>query len=178
MITNHDRKSFGSRWKNSKSWSDDWHRRFWSAFRCLGTHFVESFCMSKSSWMMEPTCPREMPSCSAIDLGEIWWSSKISSLIWSIISRGGHCFGSSRTRHIIGGKITFKLGHPVFDGEFLSVPCLAGKETWWRLASPCCWNRARHLTYFLSASVTRKDLAHKQTPISNDTISSVYDIGK
>jgi len=31
--------------------------------------------------------------------------------------RGGHCFGSSRTRRITGGKITtFKLGHPIFDG--------------------------------------------------------------
>ena len=31
--------------------------------------------------------------------------------------RGGHCFGSSRTGRITGGKITtFKLGHPVFDG--------------------------------------------------------------
>ena len=30
--------------------------------------------------------------------------------------------------------------------EFPSAPCLAGKEkkkTWWRLESPCCWNRAR-----------------------------------
>jgi len=35
---------------------------------------------------------------------------------------------------------------------------LAGKKTWWQLASPCCWNRARRLTCFLSASVTRKDL--------------------
>ena len=31
--------------------------------------------------------------------------------------RGGHCFGSTRTRRITGGKITtFKLDHPVFDG--------------------------------------------------------------
>jgi len=30
------------------------------------------------------------------------------------ILRYGHCFGSSRTRRITGGKITtFKLGHPV-----------------------------------------------------------------
>jgi len=30
--------------------------------------------------------------------------------------RGDHCFGSSRTRRITGGKITtFKLGHPVCD---------------------------------------------------------------
>jgi len=27
--------------------------------------------------------------------------------------------------------------------EFPSAPCLAGKETWWQLASPFCWNRAR-----------------------------------
>jgi hypothetical protein len=35
--------------------------------------------------------------------------------------------------------------------------CLAGKKSWWQLASRCCWNRACHLTCFLSASVTRKD---------------------
>jgi len=51
--------------------------------RYFGTHFVESFHMSKSSWMMDPTRSREVPSCSAI---EIWRSSKISSWIWSIIS--------------------------------------------------------------------------------------------
>ena len=63
-----DRKSFGSRQKNSKYCSDDWHRwRFWSAFRHFGTHFAESFRMSKSLWMMDPTCLREMPSCSAVD---------------------------------------------------------------------------------------------------------------
>jgi len=27
--------------------------------------------------------------------------------------------------------------------EFPSAPCLAGKETWWQLASRCCWNCAR-----------------------------------
>ena len=87
MVTNRDRKSFGSRWKNSKSCSDDWHRwRFWSAFGHFGIYFAESFHMSKSTWMMDPTHSHEMPSCSAIDLAEIRRSSKISSLIWSIIS--------------------------------------------------------------------------------------------
>ena len=87
MVTNRDRKSFGSRRKNSKSCSDDWHRwRFWSAFRHFGTHFAESFCMSKSSWMMDPTGSCEMPRCLAIDLAEIRWSSKMRSWIWSIIS--------------------------------------------------------------------------------------------
>ena len=67
--------------------SDDWHR--WllrSAFRHFGTHFVESFRMSKSSWMMDPTRSREMSSFLAIDLAKIRPSSKISSWIWSIIS--------------------------------------------------------------------------------------------
>ena len=73
--------------KNSKSCSGDWHCwRFWSAFRHFGTHFAESFRVSKSSWMMDPTRSREMPSCSVIDLAEIRRSSKISSWIWSIIS--------------------------------------------------------------------------------------------
>ena len=65
--------------KNSKISSDNWHRwRFWSALRHFGTHFAESFRMSKSSWMMDPTRWREMPSCSAIDLAEIRRSSKIT----------------------------------------------------------------------------------------------------
>ena len=81
-----DRKSFGSRRKSSKSCSDDWHRwRFWSAFRHFGTRFGESFRMSKSSWMMDPTRSRDMPSYSAIDLAEIRGSSNIRSWIWSII---------------------------------------------------------------------------------------------
>ena len=62
-----DRKSFGSRRKNSKSCSDDWHSwSFWSAFRHFGTHFAETFCMSKSSWMMDPTRSREMSNCSYV----------------------------------------------------------------------------------------------------------------
>ena len=47
---------------------------------------AESFCMSKSPWMIDPTHSRDMRSCSAIDLAEIQQPSKISSWIWSIIS--------------------------------------------------------------------------------------------
>ena len=61
--------------------------------------------------------------------------------------------------------------------EFLSAPCLAGGGggTWWQLFSPCCWNRARRLTCFLSASVTRKDLQ-----LGTWTTLSIpsYEIGK
>ena len=85
MVTNHNRKSFGSRWKNSKSCSDDWHYwRFWSAFKHFRTYIAESFRMSKSSWSMDPTRSLEMTSCSAIDLAEIRRFSKIRS--WSIFS--------------------------------------------------------------------------------------------
>jgi len=87
MVTNRDRKSFGSRRKNFRSCSDYWHRwRFWSALRHFVIHFAESFRVSKSSWMMEPTRSCEMPGFSAIDLAEIRRSSKISSWIWWIIS--------------------------------------------------------------------------------------------
>jgi len=72
--------------KNPKSCSDDWQRCFWSMFRHFRTHFAECFRMSKSSWMMDSPCSREMPSCSAIDLAKIRRSSKISSWIWSIKS--------------------------------------------------------------------------------------------
>ena len=87
MVTNRDRKSFGSRRKNSIICSDDWnHWRFWTAFRHFGTHFAQSFRKFKSSWVMDPTRSREIPSCPAIDLAEIRRFSKISSWIWSIIS--------------------------------------------------------------------------------------------
>jgi len=87
MVTSCDRTSFGSRRKNSKSCSDDWHLwRFWTVSRRFGTHCAESFRMPIYSCMMDSTRPREMPSCWAIDLAEIRWSSKISWRIWSIIS--------------------------------------------------------------------------------------------
>ena len=41
--------------------------------------------------------------------------------------------------------------------NFVLRLALQEKKIWWRLASRCCWNRARCLTCFLSASVTRKD---------------------
>jgi len=42
--------------------------------------------------------------------------------------------------------------------NFLRRLALQEKKTWWQLASRCCWNRARRLRCFLSASVKRKDL--------------------
>jgi len=154
MVTNRHRKSFGSRRKNCKTYSDDWQRwRFWSAFRHFGTHFAESFRMSKSSWMMDTTHSREIPSCSAIDLAEIQQSSKISSWIWSIISgvatvlsrpgRGASQVEKSARLNWATQFLTVDtMGHVplMFMSEwrvFPSAPCLAGKKTW-QLASRCC----------------------------------------
>jgi len=107
MVTNCDRKSFGLcrekfqkliRWLSSLI--------FWSTFRHFGTHFTESFHMSKSSWMMYPTHSCEMPSCSAIDLAKLRQSSKISSWIWSVIS----------------GVVTV-LGHPGWGTSQVEKSC-------------------------------------------------------
>jgi len=175
MVTNRDRKSFGSRRKNFKSCSDDWHRwRFWSAFRNFGTHFAESIRMSKSSWMMDPTPSREMTSCSAIDSTEIRRSSKISSWIWSIISGVVTVFGRpgrgvSQVEKSPSLKWATQFLTVAYDGacspyvsvrmawiSFGALPCR--KKKWWQLVSRYCRNRARRLTCFLSAYVTRKDL--------------------
>jgi len=192
MVTNRDRKSFGSCRKNSKNCSDDWHRwRFWSAFRHFGSHFAESFRMSKSSRMMDPTHSREMPSYSAIELNEMWRSSKIISWIWSIISgvvtvlgRPGR--GASQVEQSPRLNWATQFLMVAYDGacspnmyvriawiSFSVLPCK--KKTRWQFASTCCWNRARRLTCFLSASVTKKtwNSAQEQTLLSNDTIDSV-----
>jgi len=201
MVINHDRKSFGSCRKNSKSCSDDrhcWH--FWSVFRHFGTHFVESFHMSKSSWMMDPTCSCEMPGCSPIDLAEIQRSSKISSRIWSIISgvvtvlgRSGRGASQVQKSPHLNWPPSFWWWHMMVHvplmflsewREFPLAPCLAGKKTWWQLVSQCCWNCARRLTCFLSASVTlcnkeRLEIWHMNRPLFPTTLSiPSYDIGR
>ena len=142
--------------------------------QAFGTHLTESFHMSKSSRMMDPTCSHEMPSCSAIDLAKIQQSSKISSWIWSIISGVVTVLGCPAQ----GASQVEKLSCLNWATQFLMVAynsacspnfCQNGvnflrhlflqeKKTWWQLVPPCCWNRARRLTRFLSASVTRKDL--------------------
>ena len=146
---------------------------------------------SKSSWMMDPTGSREMPSCSAIGLAEIRLSSKISSWIWSFISgvvtvlgRPGRGASQVEKSPLLNWATQFLT--VAYDGacfpnvsarmawiSFGNLP--SRKKNWWQLASRCCWNRARLLTCFHSASVTRKDLhsVHEQTPLFNDTIYSV-----
>ena len=117
---------------------------FWSTFRHFGTHFAESFCMAKSSWMMDATCSHELPSCSAIDLAKIRQSSKISSWICSIFSgvvtvlgRPGR--GASQVEKSPRLNWATHFLTVAYDGacspnvcqngvNFPSAPCLAGKK--------------------------------------------------
>ena len=130
--------------------------------------------MSKSSWMMDPTCSHEMPSCSAIDLAKIRQFSKITSWIWSIISRvvtvlchpgqgASHLEKSSclnwATQFLMvthDCACSLNVSVRVAWISFGTLPCR--KKTWWQLMSTCCWNQAHCLTCYLSASVTTEDL--------------------
>ena len=99
-----------------------------------------------------------MSSCSAIDLAEIRWPFKISSWIWSIIfgvvtvlGRPGR--GVSQVEKSTRLNRATQFLTVAYDGAYspyVSVRMawisfdvlLAGKKTWWQLASPWCWNRA------------------------------------
>jgi hypothetical protein len=172
MVINRDRKSFGSH--QTKKKLRRWQRwRFLSAFRHFGTHFPESFRVFNSSWMMDPTRSREVRSCSAIKLLEIRWSSKTTSWIWSIIyvvtvlGRPGRDELQVEKSPRLNWATQFLT--LAYDGacspnipvkmawiSFGALSCT--KNNWWQLASRCCWNRARQLTCFLSAYVTRIDV--------------------
>ena len=161
MVTNRDRESFGSRRKKFQMLL----RRlapstFLIRIQAFGTHFAESFRMSKSSWMMDRTRSRETPSCSAIDLAEMRRSSKMISWFWSVISGVVTVLdrprrGASQVEKSSCLNWATQFLMVTYDcacspnvlsewREFPSAPCLAEKKkTWWQLASQCCWNRAR-----------------------------------
>ena len=199
MITKRDGKWFGSRRKNSKSCSDDWHRwRLLSTFRHFRTHFAKSFRMSKSSWMMNPTRSREIPSCSAINLAETRPSSKISSWIWSIISgvvtvlgcpgRGASQVEQSPRLNWVtkfltvacSPSVSFRMTRISFD----ALPCKKKKNKLHdspRLHVVEIVRVAWHTSFQpLQQEKTCKS-AYEQTPLSNDTIDSVLrhrDVGR
>ena len=191
MVTNHDRKSFGLHQKNYKSCSDDSPLMFLSAIRHFRTHFAESFRMSKYSWMMDPNHSHEMLICSGIDLAEIrrsqdWPMNLINNL------RSGHCFGSSRTRHITGGKITtFKSSHPVltvaYDGacspnvsfrmawiSFGALPCRKRNLMTARVSMLLKSRASPDMLPFSLCNNKRLAVWHmNRPPLSNDTIDSI-----
>ena len=132
----------------------------------FGTHFVESFRTSKSSGLGDPTRPRGMPSCSAIDLAEIRRSSKISSWIWSIISGVVTVLGNPGR----GATQVEKSPRLNWATQFLTVtyggacsPNVSVRMASISFGALSCRrikldDSSRRLTCFLSASVTRKDL--------------------
>ena len=127
-----------------------------------------SACPNPHEWWTQPT------QCPATDLAEIRRSSNISSWIWSIISgvvtvlgRPGR--GTSQVEKSPRLNWATKFLTAAYDGacysnvsvrmawlSFGALPCKK-KKNLWQIASPC-WNGARSLTCFLSASVTRKNL--------------------
>jgi len=129
---------------------------------------------------------------SAIDLAEIRRSSKIISWIWSIISGivtvlGRPGLGASQVEKSSCLNWATQFLTVAYDGayspnvsvrmawiSFGALPCRK-KKTWWQLTSPCFWNRARRLTCFLSASVTRKDL-HFDTSIDSSFQSTIHSV--
>ena len=179
--------------KKFQNCSDDWHRwRFWSAFRHLGTHFAESFRMSKSSWMMDPTRSCEMPSYSAIDLTEIRRSSKIISCIWSVISGvvtvlGHPGRGASQVEKSprLNGPTSFWQWHTMVHvplmflsewREFALAPCLAGKkkrDDSSRLHVVEIARVAWHASFQPLLEEKTCNSACEQTSLSNNTINSV-----
>ena len=199
MVTNRYRKSFGSRRKNSKSCSNEWHRwRFWPAVKHFGTNFAESFRMSKSSWMMDPTHSHEMPSCSVIDLADIRWSSKISSWIWRMISRvvtvlGRPWWEASQMEKSPRLNWATQFLTVLYNGayspnacfrmawiSFSALPCRGGGNLTIARVSMLLKSRAsRDMLPFGLVNKKRLAIRHMNRPLFPTTLSiPSYDIGK
>jgi hypothetical protein len=82
------------------------------------SHEIKATSLSISSWTMHSTRPREMPSCSAIDLAEMRWSSKISSWIWSMISG---VVGLRTYQHPVNCIVSNKTGDVRVNAKLRSV---------------------------------------------------------
>jgi len=87
MVTNRDRKSFGSCWKIAKVAQTIGTIDVFIHVQAFQNPLHRELLHVQISMNDDPICSCEMTSCSAIDLAEIWLSSKISSWIWSIIIR-------------------------------------------------------------------------------------------
>ena len=193
MVTNRDRTSLGSRRKKFKfSHTTSKFEIFNYAFREFWTHFAESFRMSKSSWMMNPTRSREMPSCSATDLAEIRRSSTMNSKIWWIISGMVTVLGRPGQGAIQGEKAprlnwATQFLTVIYDGacspnvSVRMAPCLAGKKNLMRPRLSMLLKSRASPDMLLFSLCNKKEtcnLAHEQ-PLFTTTLSiTSYDFGK
>ena len=148
--------------------------------------------------MMDPTRSREMPSCSAIDLAEIRpavFQDQLVNLVNNL--RGGHCFGSSKTRRITGGKspslkwatqfltVAYNGACPPNVSEWRelpSAPCLTGKKKNLMTARVSMLLKSRASPNMLPFSLCNKKILairHMNRPLFPTTLSiPSYDIGK
>ena len=174
MVTNRNRKSFGSRWKYCKSCSDDWHR--WHFF----IH-VEAFqdplrgeLPHVQIFMNDGPNPLTWDAQLLSYLAKIRQSTKISSRIWSIISGvvtvlGRPGWGAPQveksprlnwaTRFLMAYDSAFFPNVSIRMAwiSFGTLPCREKKK---KLDESSCLHVveiAHCLTCILSTSVTRKD---------------------
>ena len=145
----------------------------------------QSFRTSKSSWMVDPTLPREMPSCSAIDLAEILWSSRIWSIISGVVTVLGRTErGTSQVEKLPRLKwATHFL--TAYDGacspnvfffqngmNFLQHLALQETKNLMTARIFVLWNRACRLTCLLSAcNKKRLAIRHMNRPLFPTTLS-------
>jgi len=193
MVTNRDRKSFGSRRKNFKSCSGDWHR--WR-FRVQAFRDSLRWGLPRVQIFMN-----DEPDLLTWDakLLSYWFSRNpavFQDYLVNFISnlRGGHCFVSSRTRDITGGKITtFKVGHPVFDGacfpnvsfriawiSFEALPCRGKNWITARVSLSLLKSRASpDMLPFSLCNNKRLAIRHMNRPLFPTTLPiPPYGIGK
>ena len=161
MVTNRDRKSFGSRRKKLNLL-----RRlapltflirvqaFWDPFRGELPH--------NQIFMNDEPNPLTWDD----QLLSYWFSRNPAFFRDYLVNlnnnfRGDHCFGSSRMGASQVGNSprlnwTTQCLTVAYDGT--CSPNVSFRMEWISFASRCCWNCARPLTFFLSVSVTSKDL--------------------
>ena len=153
--------------------------------------------MSRSSWMMDSTCSREMLSCSAIYLAEIRRSSKNSSWIWSIISgvvtvlgRPGRGASQVEKSPRLTGSPSFWRWHTTMHvplmflsewREFPWAPCLAGKKNLMtaRVSLLLKSRASPDILPFSLCNKKRLAIRHMNRPLFPTALSiPSYDIGK
>ena len=171
MFTNLDRKSSGSRRKNSKFTQTTGTVDFLIRVQAFRDPLRGELPHVQIFMNYGPN-----PLTWDVQLFSYWFteirrSSKISSWICSIISGVVTVFGRpGRGTSQVEKSPRLNWATVAYDGacspnisvrmawiSFGALPCREEKNGW-QLASRCCWNYARRLTCFLSGSVTRKDL--------------------
>ena len=112
------------------------------------------------SWLAENRAACQEGPCSVE-----WISKSVLTLLWGWCFIAKTCTGMliSPEPHQEGNKLIFLSEWR----EFPSAPCLAGRTTWWQLASRFCWNRDRpwHASELVSFLVGLMTYQHSGTRV-------------